>query len=166
MTNSLAQWFVTNLGDTISPLMLIFLISMVPILELRGGLIAASLLHVDMWTAIPVCIIGNLIPVPFILLLVTKVFDLLKRTKTFRPMVERLENRALKKSDRIRQFEFWGLVLFVGVPLPGTGAWTGSLIAALLGIRNRKAVPAILLGLFMATFIICVIFYGMLGKVW
>ena len=70
------------------------------------------------------------------------------------------------RSDQIQRYEFWGLVLFVGIPLPGTGAWTGSLIAALLGIKNKKAVPAILLGLLMATFIICVIFYGILGQVW
>lgn len=139
---------------------------MIPILELRGGLIVGSLLHVPMWEAIPVCIVGNIIPVPFILLLITKIFALLRKTKLFRPIVDKLENRAMSKSDTIARYEFWGLMLFVGIPLPGTGAWTGSLIAALLGIRNRKAVPAILLGLVMATVIICVIFYGILGQVW
>ena len=166
MTNSLAQWFASNLGGVISAELIIFLVSMIPILELRGGLIVASLLHVNMWRAIPICIIGNLIPVPFILLLITKIFALLKKTKKFRGLVEKLENRALGRSDQIQRYEFWGLVLFVGIPLPGTGAWTGSLIAALLGIKNKKAVPAILLGLLMATFIICVIFYGILGQVW
>ncbi len=166
MTNSLAQWFASNLGGVISAELIIFLVSMIPILELRGGLIVASLLHVNMWRAIPICIIGNLIPVPFILLLITKIFALLKKTKKFRGLVEKLENRALGRSDQIQRYEFWGLVLFVGIPLPGTGAWTGSLIAALLGVKNKKAVPAILLGLLMATFIICVIFYGILGQVW
>ena len=166
MTNTLAQWFATNLGGVISAELIIFLVSMIPILELRGGLIVASLLHVKMWTAIPICIIGNLIPVPFILLLITKIFALLKKTKTFRGLVEKLERKAMGKSDQIQRYEFWGLVLFVGIPLPGTGAWTGSLIAALLRIRNKKAVPAIFLGLLMATCIICVIFYGILGQVW
>ena len=166
MTNSLAQWFASNLGGVISAELIIFLVSMIPILELRGGLIVASLLHVNMWRAIPICIIGNLIPVPFILLLITKIFALLKKTKKFRGLVEKLEKRALGRSDQIQRYEFWGLVLFVGIPLPGTGAWTGSLIAALLGVKNKKAVPAILLGLLMATFIICVIFYGILGQVW
>lgn len=166
MTNTLAQWFATNLGGVISAELIIFLVSMIPILELRGGLIVASLLHVNMWRAIPICIIGNLIPVPFILLLITKIFALLKKTKTFRGLVERLEKKAMGKSDQIQRYEFWGLVLFVGIPLPGTGAWTGSLIAALLQVKNKKAVPAILLGLLMATFIICVIFYGILGQVW
>ena len=70
------------------------------------------------------------------------------------------------KSDRIQRYEFWGLVAFVGIPLPGTGAWTGSLIAALLGVKNKKAVPAILLGLVLATIIMSVVSYGILGKVW
>ena len=156
MTNTLAQWFAQNLGDKMSAELVIFLVSMIPILELRGGLIVASLLHVDMWTAIPICIIGNIIPVPFILLLITKIFAAMKKTKLFGGMVTALERRAMGKSERIQKGEFIGLMLFVGIPLPGTGAWTGSLIAALLGIKNRKAVPAILLGILIAT----VIMYG------
>lgn len=166
MTNTLAQWFADNLGGVISAELIIFLVSMIPILELRGGLVVASLLHVDMWRAIPICIVGNLIPVPFILLLITRIFALLKKTKTFRGLVEKLEKKAMGKSDRIQRYEFWGLVAFVGIPLPGTGAWTGSLIAALLGVKNKKAVPAILLGLVMATVIMSVVSYGILGKVW
>lgn len=166
MTNSLAQWFADNLGGVISAELIIFLVSMIPILELRGGLVVASLLHVDMWRAIPICVVGNLIPVPFILLLITKIFALLKKTKLFRGLVEKLERKAMGKSDRIQRYEFWGLVAFVGIPLPGTGAWTGSLIAALLGVKNKKAVPAILLGLVLATIIMSVVSYGILGKVW
>ena len=126
----------------------------------------ASLLHVDMWTAIPICIIGNIIPVPFILLLITKIFAAMKKTKLFGGMVTALERRAMGKSERIQKGEFIGLMLFVGIPQPGTGAWTGSLIAALLGIKNRKAVPAILLGILIATVIMCVVSYGILGQVW
>ena len=166
MTNTLAQWFAQNLGDKMSAELVIFLVSMIPILELRGGLIVASLLHVDMWTAIPICIIGNIIPVPFILLLITKIFEVMKKTKLFGGMVTALERRAMGKSERIQKGEFIGLMLFVGIPLPGTGAWTGSLIAALLGIKNRKAVPAILLGILIATVIMCVVSYGILGQVW
>ncbi len=166
MTNTLAQWFAQNLGDKMSAELVIFLVSMIPILELRGGLIVASLLHVDMWTAIPICIIGNIIPVPFILLLITKIFAAMKKTKLFGGMVTALERRAMGKSERIQKGEFIGLMLFVGIPLPGTGAWTGSLIAALLGIKNRKAVPAILLGILIATVIMCVVSYGILGQVW
>lgn len=165
MTNTLAQWFADNLGGVISAEMVIFLVSMIPILELRGGLIVASLLHVDMWRAIPICIVANAIPVPFILLLITKIFAVLKKTRFHGP-VDWLERHAMGKSERIQRYEFWGLLVFVGIPLPGTGAWTGSLIAALLGIRMKKAIPAIAAGLVMATVIICVIFYGILGQVW
>ena len=166
MTNTLAQWFAQNLGDKMSAELVIFLVSMIPILELRGGLIVASLLHVDMWTAIPICIIGNIIPVPSILLLITKIFAAMKKTKLFFFFLTALERRAMGKSERIQKGEFIGLMLFVGIPLPGTGAWTGSLIAALLGIKNRKAVPAILLGILIATVIMCVVSYGILGQVW
>ena len=165
MTNALAAWFADNLGGVISAELIIFIVSMIPILELRGGLIVASLLHVNMWKAIPICIIGNIIPVPFILLLITRIFVLLRKTK-LRGLVDRIETRAMSKSDNIRRYEFLGLVLFVGIPLPGTGAWTGSLIAALLGVDNKKAVPAILLGILLATVIMCIVAFGILGHVW
>ena len=80
-----------------------------------------------------------------------------------KPMVEKLEKKAMSKSDKIEKYEFWGLVLFVGIPLPGTGAWTGSLIAALLGIRFRKAFPAVVVGVCLAAFIMSVISYGIIG---
>ena len=166
MTNTIANWFVQNFGNVISAQLLIFLISMIPVLELRGGLLVASMLHVPMWEAIPICIIGNIVPVPFILLLVTKIFEWMKRKGILVGLVNRLERRAMTKSETIQRYEFWGLVLFVGIPLPGTGAWTGSLIAALLGIKNRKAVPAVLLGILLATVIMCIVSYRILGRVW
>lgn len=158
MVEQLANW-LTSLMAGLPEELIIFVISMIPILELRGGIIAASLLGVPITTAIPVCIIGNIIPIPFILLFITKIFELLKKTKTFRPLVEKLESKAMGKSDKIKKYEFWGLVLFVGIPLPGTGAWTGSLIAALLRVKNKKAVPAIFLGLILATIIMCTVSY-------
>ncbi len=138
-----------------------------PILELRGGLIAAgpAILDVEKWQAIPICIIGNLIPIPFILLLITKIFDWMKGTKKLRPIVEKLEAKAMSKSKNIEKYEFWGLVAFVGIPLPGTGAWTGSLIAALLGIRFRKAFPAIVLGVLIAAFIMTILSYTVIGGI-
>lgn len=160
---SLVTWFMEVLGGKISREMIVFLISMVPILELRGGLLAASLLNIPIVRAIWYCVIGNIIPVPFILLLITPIFNRLKQTKLFRPMVEKLEARAMGKSEQIERYEFWGLALFVGIPLPGTGAWTGALIASLLGIRFRKAFPAIILGIFIATIIMSVVSYGLLG---
>ena len=161
----LVQWFTDNLSQFISAEMVIFIISMVPILELRGGLLAASLLKIPAATAIPICIIGNIIPIPFILLFIRQIFKLMKKTKIFHGLIEKLENRAMGKSDQIKKYEFWGLMLFVGIPLPGTGAWTGSLIAALLGMKFKKAFPAVIVGICMATVIMWFISYVLLGGV-
>lgn len=158
MVEELANWFTSALSGLPKEL-IIFVISMIPILELRGGIIAASLLHVPITTAIPICLIGNIIPIPFILLFITKIFELMKKTKHLGGLVTKLENKAMGKSDKIKKYEFWGLVLFVGIPLPGTGAWTGSLIAALLGVKLKKAVPAIFIGLLLATLIMCTVSY-------
>ena len=116
-------------------------------------------MKVPMIQAVIICIIGNIIPVPFILWLITPIFNWLKATKTFRPMVEKLEKKSMGKSDKIQKYEFWGLLIFVGIPLPGTGAWTGALIASLLGIKFKKAFPAIILGILMATVIMCIVSY-------
>ncbi len=137
-----------------------FVISMVPIIELRGGLIVAAIKDIPLFKAVAICIAGNLVPIPFILLLITPIFNWLKTTKLFKPLVEKLEKKSLGKSEKIKKYEFLGLVLFVGIPLPGTGAWTGSLIASLLNIKIKKAFPAICLGLLLATVIMCIITYA------
>ena len=162
---SLVVWFTGTLGQYISRELVIFIISMIPILELRGGLIAASLLKVPITAAVPICIIGTVIPVPFILLFIRQIFKWLRNVKLIGPVIQRLETRAMGKSDSIKKYEFWGLVLFVGVPLPGTGAWTGSLIAALLEVDFKKAILAVLLGIAMATIIMSVVSYGLLGAI-
>ena len=167
MSDVLISWFVTNLGGKVGKELILFIISMVPILELRGGLLAAgpAFLNIPMWRAIPVGIIGNLLPIPFILLLITKIFDWMKGTKRLKPVVEKLEKKAMSQSANIEKYEFWGLVAFVGIPLPGTGAWTGALIAALLGIRFRKAFPAIVIGVCLAACIMTIISYGIVGGI-
>lgn len=159
MSQALINWFMTHLGGVLSKEAICFIISMVPILELRGGLVAASLMKIPMMKAIGLCVIGNIIPVPFILLLITPVFDWLKKTRLLRPLIEKLEEKSMSKSDTIQKYEFLGLVLFVGIPLPGTGAWTGSLIASMLDIKFKKAFPAVLIGICMATVIMCVVSY-------
>ena len=121
------------------------------------------MLNINITRALWICIIGNIIPVPFILLLITPIFNWMKGTKHLKPFVERMEARAMKKSDQIEKYEFWGLVLFVGIPLPGTGAWTGSLLAALLGMKFKKAFPAVLLGIALASVIMSIVSYGLLG---
>ncbi|MCH5258236.1 MAG: small multi-drug export protein [Lachnospiraceae bacterium] len=161
--NKLAAAFAATLGKYVSKEVVVFIISMVPILELRGGLLVSSILEVPITTAIPLCIVGNIIPIPFILLFIKQIFKWMKKIKIFRGIIEKLENRAMSKSDSIRKYEFWGLVLFVGIPLPGTGAWTGSLIAALLDVDFKKAILAELLGIAIATVIMSILSYGLLG---
>ena len=152
----LVQWFTDNLSQHISREMVIFIISMIPILELRGGLLAASLLKVSAAKAIPI---------PFILLFIKQIFKLLKKTRIFHGLIVRMENRAMGKSDQIKRYEFLGLLLFVGIPLPGTGAWTGSLIASLLDVDIKKSSLAIFCGIIMATVIMYVVSYGIVGNV-
>lgn len=162
---SLVQWFTTYLSPFVSPEMVVFIISLFPILELRGGLLAASLLKIPAVTAVPLCILGNILPIPFILLFIKQIFKWLKKTKTFRPLIEWLEKKALGKSEKIQKYEFIGLLVFVGIPLPGTGAWTGALIASLLDIDIKKSSLAIFLGVLMAAVIMLIVSYGVLGNI-
>ena len=161
----LVQWFSNHLSQFISPEGAVFIISMIPILELRGGLLAASLLKISAAKALPICIVGNIIPIPFILLFIRQIFKWMKKTKLFRGLIIKMENRAMGKSDQIKRYEFLGLLLFVGIPLPGTGAWTGALIASLLEVDIKKSSIAILCGLFMASAIMYIVSYGIVGNV-
>ena len=162
---SLVELFTSTLGQYVSAEAVVFIISMFPILELRGGLLAASLLDIPITTAIPICIIGNIIPIPFILLFIKAIFRWMKRFKHLGRLVDKIEAHAMKRSGRGEGTEFIGLMLFVGIPLPGTGAWTGSLIAALLDMDIKKAVVAELCGIAIATVIMSVVSYGLLGAV-
>lgn len=164
MTNAVAVWFANNLGHIMPAELVCFIVSLFPILECRGGLIVAKLLGVNLLTALPICIIGNILPVPFILLLLNKIFQFFKKTKHHK-LVDKIEAHAMKKSESLSRGEFLGLLLFVGIPLPGTGAWTGSMIAALLGMDRKRSSVAIGLGVLLAAFIISVIFYGLLGGI-
>lgn len=163
--NNLVLWFTEHLAGKISNELIVFIISMIPILELRGGLLAASpaLLNVPILKAIPLCIIGNVIPIPFILLFIKNIFNWMKQYDKLGKIAIWFENKAMSKKDKIERYEFWGLVLFVGIPLPGTGAWTGSLIAALLNIDIKKAICAIFIGIIIATIIMSCVSYALLG---
>ncbi|MGN0169902.1 MAG: COG2426 family protein [Lachnospiraceae bacterium] len=162
---SLVTWFTMHLSEYISREAIVFVISLMPILELRGGLLAASLLQVPITTAIPLCVVGNILPIPFILLFIKKIFAWMRRFRPFARLVDWLENKAMSKSDKISRIEFWGLMLFVGIPIPGTGAWMGSLIAALLDIDWKKAILAELLGICLATVIMSFVSYGLLAAI-
>ena len=166
MTETLVQYVVDFLGGSFGKEAIVFIISMIPILELRGGLLVAGpLLGVPLAKALPLCIIGNILPVPFILLLITPIFTWMKGTKLFKPMVDKLEAKAMSKKDRIEKAQFWGLVLFVGIPLPGTGAWTGSLIASVLNMDKKKTFLAVMIGLIMASIIMMILSFGIVANV-
>ncbi len=151
------DWFQTNLGF-LPPQLLVTLVSMLPLIELRGGIPLARLLMLPLWQALLFSAIGNILPIPFILFFIEKIW--LRPTKHFGGIVKKLEARALGKSDGIQKAEFLGLTLFVGIPLPGTGGWTGALIASLLKIDRKKASLAILLGIALASTIMSFISYG------
>lgn len=159
----ITEIFTTWLSDHGIPEWLIpLLVSLFPVIELRGGIIAARILDIDLIKAIWVCMIGNIIPIPFILLFIDKIFDFFKKHKV--PLLTKfilfLEKKAMNKSSSMEKGEFFFLLFFVGIPLPGTGAWTGSLIAVLRRISLKKAVPAIFLGLCLASAIMCTLCYG------
>ncbi|MDR1209209.1 MAG: small multi-drug export protein [Clostridiales bacterium] len=137
----------------------IFIISMLPIAELRLGLIAASILRVPVTQAFWICLLGNVLPLPLILLFIRTVFDWLKRRGWLVGLISWLESLAMRKSDSIKRRLFVGLFFFVAIPLPGTGGWTGALIAALLGMDVKKSMAAIALGVLMAGLIMVTVAY-------
>ena len=157
-----ATWFSTHLSF-LPPQLAVLLVSMVPLVELRGGIPLARLLELPLSQALIFSGIGNIIPIPFILLFIRRIFDWMRPTKAFGGIVRKLEARAMNKSDNIQKAEFWGLMLFVGIPLPGTGGWTGALIASLLKIDIKKASLAILCGIVLAATIMSLIAYGIFG---
>ena len=142
--------------------LIVFLISLMPILELRGGLIAAALLGLNIVPAFIIGLIGNLLPIPFILWFITPIFNKLKKTKHLSKIVNKIEKKALSKKDKIEKAEFWGLFFFVGIPLPGTGGWTGSLIASLIDMDKKKAMLAITCGVLLAGLIVGSLSFGLL----
>ena len=142
-------------------ILLTFLVSMVPIIELRGAIPIATGAGLDWRVAIIVAIIGNMIPVPFIIIFIKKIFALMRKiSPKLDKIVVKMENKAFSKRDVIDKYGPWGLYIFVAIPLPGTGAWTGSLIAAMLDIPLKKAFPAVALGVVTAGIIVAFVSYG------
>ncbi len=165
MSETIAEYLVNTLGDKFSPEIVAFIVSMLPILELRGGLIAAKLMNVEFFKAFAICYIGNMLPIPFILLFIRKIFNLMKKIPKVEEIINKLEARSLRKADNVKKYRLLGLLLFVGIPLPGTGAWTGALIADLLDIRIKHSFPVIAAGVFIAGVIISILSYGLLGLI-
>ena len=134
---------------------------MVPIIELRGSVPVGVGMGLPLLPTLLVSILGNMVPVPFIILFFRKILIWLsKKSKWLASKVEWLEKRTAKKAEIIYKYELLGLLILVAIPLPGTGAWTGAMVAALLDIRMKNAVPVILAGVTIAGIIMCVISYG------
>lgn len=149
------------LSTTLGKIIATFLVSMVPVIELRGAIPIGVGYGLEYWVAVVVSIIGNLVPVPFIILFIRKIFALMRRwSKKLDGVVSKLEKRAESKSDVVQKYAFWGLFVLVAIPLPGTGAWTGALVAAMLDMRLKRAFPAIALGVLTAAVIVTFVTFG------
>ncbi len=135
--------------------------SMVPVVELRGAIPIGVGLDLPLWVAIAVSVIGNMIPVPFIILFIRQIFKWMRKVNsTFARIVDRMEEKANKHRDKVTKYGFWGLFILVAIPLPGTGAWTGALVAAVMELRFKTALPAIFAGVIAAAVVVSIVTYG------
>ena len=145
----------------LTKLIITFLVSMVPIIELRGAIPIATGMGLEWYIALTVAIVGNVLPAPFIIIFIKKIFAWMSKQKGFLArIVVKMEKKAYDKRDTIDKYGPWGLWLFVAIPLPGTGAWTGALIAAMMNISLKKAFPAIASGVVTAGIVIAFVSYG------
>ncbi|WP_458861716.1 COG2426 family protein [Acidaminobacterium chupaoyuni] len=141
----------------------LFIISMVPFIELRGAVIFGAALGMPWLHVFLISLLGNILPVPFLILLGRPVFTWLKSTRLLANFTHKVEAKLMSKSEKIEKYSAIGLFLFVGVPLPGTGAWSGSLIAALLGLKPRHSIPAVMAGVLLADILMTLGAYGVFG---
>ncbi len=148
-------------GADVGKYLATFIISMIPVIELRGAIpigVGLGLTHIE---AMAISVIGNMLPVPFIILFIRPIFKwMTKHSERLGRLAQKLEAKAEGKWDRIHRFQFFALTLFVAIPLPGTGAWTGALIAAVMNMRLRNALPSILLGVLIAGVLVTGLTYG------
>lgn len=169
MSEKIVNWIIGVFGGLATikfgKEILVFIISLLPILELRGGLLAASLLGLDPLPSYIITMVGNLLPIPFILWFITKILDWMRGTKHLSKFANWLDKKVDKHKSSIEKYGFLGLVLFVGIPLPGTGAWTGSLIASVLEMDRKKSFIAIIIGVVMASIIMMAISFGLLRAI-
>lgn len=163
MTDKLVEMIVTGFSGMLPKEVIVFIVSMIPILELRGSILAAGFLKMEFLSTFVIAVIGNMLPIPFILIFIDRIFAYLKKTR-FSSAVEKLESRAMARSGQIKKYGRWGLLLFVGIPLPGTGAWTGALIASLLRMKKRESLPFIFMGVVMAGLIMSLLSFGIIKR--
>ena len=163
MVESITSFFIENLGEILSKETIVFLVSLLPIIELRGGIITGYLLGIDFLPTFFIAFLGNIVPIPFILFFIKIIFKFLKRTP-LRKIVSWCERKAEEKNETIKKYAYLGLIIFVGIPLPGTGAWTGALIASTLNMDIKKTFLAISLGVLLAGIIISILSFGILDS--
>ena len=132
---------------------------MVPVVELRGAIPYAAVFSIDVWLAAAVAVVGNMIPVPVVIWGMDKLIQIFGKTKGIGPALTRFVSRAEKKARSAENIGMLGLMVFVGIPLPGTGAWTGAMIASIVKLPPKKAMIAIFGGLVMSASIMCIISY-------
>lgn len=145
-------------------ILLTFLVAMVPVVELRGAIPFGVVRGLNIWTAILASVLGNLVPVPFIILFIRRIFAWMRaHMPKLDGLVTRMEKKAEKNRAAVEKYAFWGLAILVAIPLPGTGAWTGALVAAMMEMRLKRAFPAIAIGVVIAGVIVSVVTYGAPG---
>ena len=164
IAQTIVAFIITIFGANAGKVIGIFLISLLPVIELRGSIPVGYYQGLPWYTNMITSIIGNLLPVPFILLFVVKVFEFMKKRNIMVGFIEKIEKRAMSRSDSIANKEFIGLMLFVAIPLPGTGAWTGALIAALLQFNRKKSFMYICIGVLIAASLVTLGVYGVIGS--
>lgn len=148
-------------GADVGKYLATFIISMIPVIELRGAIPIGVSLGLSHAEAMGISIIGNMLPVPFIILFIRPIFRwMTKKSGKLARLAEKLEAKAEGKWDKIHRYQFFALTIFVAIPLPGTGAWSGALIAAVMNMRLRNALPSILLGVLIAGILVSGITYG------
>ncbi|WP_343223924.1 small multi-drug export protein [Pseudoflavonifractor sp. An187] len=154
----LMQWLTTDLNGEF---ILTLLVSMIPVVELRGGIPFGVAAGLPVWAAYLAAVIGNLIPVPFIVVYIRRIFMFMRQhMPRLNSVVDKMEQKAHLKSASVLKYQYLGLAIFVAIPLPGTGAWTGALVAAFLDMRLKKAMPSIAGGVLSAGLIISILSYG------
>ena len=164
IAQSIVAFIISIFGANAGKVIGIFLISLLPVIELRGSIPVGYYQGLPWYTNMITSIIGNLLPVPFILLFVVKVFEFMKKRNIMVGFIEKIEKRAMSRSDSIANKEIIRLMLFVAIPLPGTGAWTGALIAALLQFNRKKSFMYICIGVLIAASLVTLGVYGVIGS--
>lgn len=149
----------------IDKLLAVFIVSMFPVVELRGAIPLGVGLGLDFYKVFVVSVLGNMLPVPFVVMFIRPIVEYLKKKKAFGKLAKKFEQRTMNKSEKITKYKMLGLFIFVAIPLPGTGAWTGAALAGLMNMRLKTSVPSILFGVVTAGIIMSLISHGLFNVI-